>query len=149
MSSYSVVRSVSIVLSMPKFADVVRAARNALGWSQERLALEADLSPGWVGQIETGKISRPEPPNLRKLADALKVTYGSLALAVYEADDVNLEAKLLEMAAMPTTQARRSAFSALPASVQRSILVLMGDHFADAKGQITEALRQLNQESES
>jgi len=49
------------------------AARKYKKLSQEALAKRADMSPGAISHFETGK-RKPSLDNLRKLADALKVT---------------------------------------------------------------------------
>lgn len=137
------------MIGMATLADVVRNARNARQWSQERLALEAELSNGWVGQVETGKIEKPEAANLRKLAAALGLSYATLALAVYDAVDEDVGVKLQEIAGLPTIQARRAAFEALPAPVKRSLAVLMRDLFAGATEQLTAVVEQLDQSDQN
>lgn len=61
------------------FGRNLRAARNALGWSQERLANEAKLeSKGYISALESGK--RPIPPGktLGSLARALGIDLSDL-----------------------------------------------------------------------
>lgn len=61
------------------FGENLRAARKALGWSQERLAQEAAMdSKGYISALEAGK--RPIPPGrtLEALANALGVTVSDL-----------------------------------------------------------------------
>lgn len=50
----------------------IKSARESFGWSQRRLAEEAGLSFGYVGMVESGRIS-PSLKALEKLAKALKV----------------------------------------------------------------------------
>jgi transcriptional regulator with XRE-family HTH domain len=133
---------------MPKLADVVRGARNSREWSQEKLASEAELSPGWVGQVETGRIEKPDAETLRKLASALGLSYATLALAVYEATEDDVGAKLQEIATLPTVPARRAAFEQLPDQVRRAMVVLMRDLFAGATQQLTEVIERLDQGSQ-
>jgi transcriptional regulator with XRE-family HTH domain len=134
----------SSMVGMATLAEVVRNARNARQWSQERLALEAELSNGWVGQIETGKIEKPDAENLRKLAIALGLSYATLALAVYDAANDDVGVRLQEIAGLPTVQARRAAFEGLPGPVKRSMAVLMRDLFAGATEQLAAAVEQLD-----
>lgn len=50
----------------------IRKFREKRGWSQEQLALEADLHRAYIGQIERGE-KNIGLINLQKIADALKV----------------------------------------------------------------------------
>lgn len=56
----------------------IRAARDDLGWTQERLANEAGLNRTYIGQLECGD-RNVAVGNLFKIADALKVSIGELA----------------------------------------------------------------------
>lgn len=60
------------------FGDNLRAARNALGWSLEKLAAEANTSKGYLSDLERG--NRPIPPGsmLDELAGALNLTVAQL-----------------------------------------------------------------------
>lgn len=61
------------------FGANLKRARKAAGWSQERLAQEADLeSKGYISALETS--ARPIPPGrtLERLANALRVTVPDL-----------------------------------------------------------------------
>lgn len=49
----------------------IRALRNRLGWSQERLAAEADLSTGLISKVENGSAARLD--SYEAIARALKV----------------------------------------------------------------------------
>jgi transcriptional regulator with XRE-family HTH domain len=51
----------------------VREFRQELGWSQERLADEADLHRNYVGAIERGELN-PTLRNIVRLANALGTT---------------------------------------------------------------------------
>lgn len=61
------------------FALNLKCARNAKGWSLDRLAAEADTSKGYLSDLERGK--RPTPPGafLDTLAAALGTTAAALA----------------------------------------------------------------------
>lgn len=56
---------------------IVREARIAQGWSQERLAETAGLDRSYVGEIERGRVS-PTLLTLEKLATALQLTPSEL-----------------------------------------------------------------------
>lgn len=53
---------------------VVRAWRAWHGWSVTELARRAQVSKGYVSEVERGKISRPKPEQLEKLATALQIS---------------------------------------------------------------------------
>jgi len=57
----------------PKFSDRLREVREKKGWSQADLAEAAKLQVTAISHFETNRRS-PSFDNLRKLADALKVT---------------------------------------------------------------------------
>lgn len=59
------------------FGKKVREKRVELGWSQERLAEEADLHPTYIGSIERGERNVPLE-NILKLAAALRCHSGEL-----------------------------------------------------------------------
>ncbi len=50
----------------------VKAARDDRGWSQERLAKEAGVSPNTVGSLELGK-HETQPEKMRKILNALGI----------------------------------------------------------------------------
>jgi transcriptional regulator with XRE-family HTH domain len=50
----------------------IRQYREKNGWSQEQLALEADLHRAYIGQIERGE-KNIGLINLQRIADALKI----------------------------------------------------------------------------
>lgn len=53
-----------------RLGEVLRAAREHAGWSQERLAEVADLNRSYLGEIERGGVS-PSLATVEKLAAAL------------------------------------------------------------------------------
>jgi transcriptional regulator with XRE-family HTH domain len=59
------------------FGLAVKALRETRGWSQERLAEEADLNRSYVGEIERGSVV-PSLLTLQKLADALGLSPSAL-----------------------------------------------------------------------
>ncbi len=61
------------------FGEALRMQRNAVGLSQEGLALRAAVDRTFVSQIERG-IRQPTITTLWKLAEALQVTPSSLVL---------------------------------------------------------------------
>ena len=54
------------------FGRAIRATREAVGLSQEALALAADLDRSYVGGIERG-LNNPSLTNIMRLADTLQV----------------------------------------------------------------------------
>ena len=63
------------------FGDNVRAAREALGWSQEDLAHEAGFRLGAINRIECGH-QQPRLPTLLRLASALGKTPNDLVAGI-------------------------------------------------------------------
>lgn len=63
------------------FGANLKAARKALGWSQQRLADEASTSKGYISDLERG--NRPPPPGkmLEKLAAAVRLPVGTLLIS--------------------------------------------------------------------
>jgi transcriptional regulator with XRE-family HTH domain len=59
------------------FGKRVRVLRMAKGWSQERLALEAGISPTYMGEIERGECN-VSIFNIARIADALSVPIADL-----------------------------------------------------------------------
>lgn len=53
--------------------DTVRALREKLGVSQERLAARAGLAMQTISRIETGKVKVSHPLTIKAIADALDV----------------------------------------------------------------------------
>ncbi len=60
-----------------RFGEVVRALREARGWSQEKLAERADLNRSYLGEIERGQ-AQPSLITVAKLADALDISPSGL-----------------------------------------------------------------------
>ena len=60
-----------------RLGPIVREARIAQGWSQERLAETAGLDRSYVGEIERGRVS-PTLLTLEKLATALQLAPSEL-----------------------------------------------------------------------
>jgi len=52
----------------------IRALRNQRGLSQEQLALKADLTPSFIGQIERG-LKSPTITSIEKIVNALDVKF--------------------------------------------------------------------------
>lgn len=64
---------------IPQFrADLLRAKRQARGWSCEQLAVVAGITPGTVRKAEGGKV-RPSPRVVKALAAALDSSVDELA----------------------------------------------------------------------
>ncbi|KUO50008.1 MAG: hypothetical protein APF76_05960 [Desulfitibacter sp. BRH_c19] len=65
----------------------LKRARQNRNISQKELADKADLSPGLIGQLETGKV-HPSLKTLEKICDALGVSVCSLILEQDEIEDI-------------------------------------------------------------
>ncbi|MDZ7698722.1 MAG: helix-turn-helix transcriptional regulator [Deltaproteobacteria bacterium] len=59
------------------FGERVRSLRSLRGWSQERLALEADLDRSYVGGVERGE-RNVSLLNIAKIADAMEISVSEL-----------------------------------------------------------------------
>ncbi|HEX5505919.1 MAG TPA: helix-turn-helix transcriptional regulator [Thermomicrobiales bacterium] len=64
-----------------ELAALVRQAREARGWSQLGLAIEADVAPATVARLEAGRARRPTGATLGRLAAALGLPLDDLAAA--------------------------------------------------------------------
>ncbi|HEV2372862.1 MAG TPA: BTAD domain-containing putative transcriptional regulator [Streptosporangiaceae bacterium] len=60
--------------SLTKLGTAVRVRRQAAGWTQRRLAVEAGVSVRLVQNVEQGVCARPRDAALRRLADALGIS---------------------------------------------------------------------------
>jgi transcriptional regulator with XRE-family HTH domain len=60
-----------------EFGDRVRARRQELGWSQERLALKAGINRTYIASLESGA-RNPSLELIARLAAAMKVDAGEL-----------------------------------------------------------------------
>jgi len=60
-----------------RFGQRIRRLREAKGWSQERLAAEAQLHATYLSEVEHGKRNIPLD-NIAKLAEALGVPIATL-----------------------------------------------------------------------
>ncbi|MBQ3573622.1 MAG: helix-turn-helix transcriptional regulator [Clostridia bacterium] len=69
----------------------IRFHRNRVGWSQERLALEAGINSGFLGCVERGE-KTPTMRTLEKIAEALEITVPYLCVFGDEADVDDLAA---------------------------------------------------------
>jgi len=56
----------------------IRAVREKKGWSQYKLAKEADVQPSTISQIESGARQKPSIAVLQKVANALSLTVSQL-----------------------------------------------------------------------
>jgi transcriptional regulator with XRE-family HTH domain len=64
-------------LPSERFGDVIRQSRQALGWSQERLAGTASINRSYMGEIERATVI-PTLASAEKLAQALGVALSDL-----------------------------------------------------------------------
>ena len=60
-----------------EFGDRVRARRQELGWSQEALALKANINRTYIASLESGR-RNPSLDLIARLARALRVDAGEL-----------------------------------------------------------------------
>jgi transcriptional regulator with XRE-family HTH domain len=60
-----------------EFGDRVRARRQELGWSQEQLALKANINRTYIASLEGGH-RNPSLDLIARLASAMKVDVGDL-----------------------------------------------------------------------
>lgn len=67
-----------------RFGKAVRQLRESQGWSQERLAENADLNRSYLGEVERG-VKTPSLATAEKLALALRVSLSSLVARCEEA----------------------------------------------------------------
>jgi len=56
----------------------IKSAREKKGWSQYKLAKEADVRPSTISQIESGARQKPSIDVLQKVASALSLTVSQL-----------------------------------------------------------------------
>lgn len=70
--------------TMSTLADYIKARRDLLGWTQQRLGEEAGLTKSHLSQIEGGKIALPSAEIRRRLAKALGVRHIDLLIAAGE-----------------------------------------------------------------
>lgn len=73
MTNTAVMLTCGAMLAMNTIGDRLRLAREAKGWNQQRLAKEAGLSQGTIGNIEAG--IRDGLHSLADLAEALGIRY--------------------------------------------------------------------------
>ena len=92
----------------------LKRARTGKGWSIGKVARFAEMDPGYLSKIETGKVENPGIEQVRRLLRALKVP-----CAVVFAEDEYL----LEQAARPGSTASRgqSRFAGVAEASCRSI----------------------------
>ena len=74
-------------------AEKIRAERKKKGYSQQHLALRADVSKRELGRIERGN-ARPAFETVSKLAEALGITVGELTEGDGNQDFVKIEGNL-------------------------------------------------------
>lgn len=80
---------------MTTMADAVRARREELRLSQAALATRANVSRGWLSQLELGLIPEPSAQRLSRLAQALGLSSATL-LGENERSAVVLAAQITE-----------------------------------------------------
>jgi transcriptional regulator with XRE-family HTH domain len=110
-------------LSLNELAEKVRSRRRELGWSTDQLALKSGVSATRINQVEngtiseeTGKVRRPKPETVTKLANALRLPPKELLRAAgYAAPE----------AGQPTGRGARMLhlFDGLPPEKQEDLLI--------------------------
>lgn len=65
----------------------LKTKREALGKTQTAIAVEVGIAPAYLSQIESGKITLPNPDLRRRLAKALGVSHLQLLIAAGEITD--------------------------------------------------------------
>jgi len=65
-------------VSPRRLKTVLKQLRKDRGWSQAKLAEEADVTNAYIAQLETGKKKNPSLDVLKRLARALGVPMGEL-----------------------------------------------------------------------
>jgi transcriptional regulator with XRE-family HTH domain len=109
--------------------DLIKRARAARTprMTQETLAEAIGKSPGYVGQLESGRVDRPLPDTLRALSLALDLsmeelvtTTGQLdppAATIEDFSQERIEAEVHRIAAIPTIEAKMEALKQLSPAV--------------------------------
>lgn len=93
-------------------AQRLKYARTEKGWNQARLAVAADVSPGTIGNIESG--ARQSKGSLPQIAKALGISHDWLAL---NSGEMKPKADAAPPGALPQPNLRPSSQAALLASL--------------------------------
>lgn len=72
----------------------LKSLRERRGWSQEQLALRAQVKRAWIAQVEAGHVDNPRANNLDRVARVLGVTSTYLLTGVAHPEDPEKEAVL-------------------------------------------------------
>ena len=64
-----------------KLGDVIRSAREKIGYSLRQIEEKAGISNAYLSQLESGRIKSPSPKTLHSLANTLSSSYGELMTA--------------------------------------------------------------------
>jgi transcriptional regulator with XRE-family HTH domain len=130
---------------MRTLAELVKEARTRAGITQEELSERIDRSISYIGMLEIGRVDRPKPETLRRLAAALDVPLEDLLVAtgqLDEADDEDVATVLHRIAALPDHQARMRAWQDLPDAVRQALYRFADDLLLDARQRVREASTQ-------
>lgn len=92
----------------------IRYFRKLKGWSQETLALQADMNPAFLGHLERG-LKSPTVKTLEKIASALDISLSELVSEPQSISDEK-EALLAEL---------QDLLQGLPAESLRKIIVIL------------------------
>jgi transcriptional regulator with XRE-family HTH domain len=125
---------------METLADLVRDAREARAMTQEQLDEAAGMSPGYTAQLEIGRVRRPQPATMRKLAAALGLSLEDFGVATGQLDGPreDVVAALEEIDRLSTEAERLAKFRQLPRPIQRSIRRLAVDFLSAASEELME-----------
>lgn len=63
----------------------LKQARDAKGWTQEQLEIEADVNQATISLIENGKVTNPSFDTVKRLCKALSIEPSQLKLGQSEA----------------------------------------------------------------
>jgi transcriptional regulator with XRE-family HTH domain len=134
------IRRAAYHAGMNPLATLVRDARNRAGLTQEELSELIGRSLSYVGMLEIGRVDRPKPETLRRLAEALRMPIEDLLVATgqLQAPQEDVAATVMRIASLPTPEERLRAWRELPESFRASMLVLMRDVFQAAAQQLEE-----------
>lgn len=124
---------------MSKLGDVIREARRGKGWTQEKLAEEIGVNPGYIGQIETGVVKLPGAEKLAHLERVLGISRADMLRAaglLGPEERVDVLADLRRIGTLSTDEAKIAALRELPEEVQRALEVLARDTLRIALGRL-------------
>lgn len=111
------------------FAQLIKQAREARGLTQAHVDEAIGMSVGYMGMLESGRITRPRPETLRRLEQVLGIPRADMLVATGELDLPSDDAAIVlqRVAALPDREQRLEAWAHLPEALRAPVLVLMQD----------------------